>query len=164
MLLNQTPAEDRVAASKRTPWRETDTPAMAVYTDDEAADDQEGNLLERILQLQVEGKVVAPPDVAVEDAIDAFIADVERLLRVDTSLQGTASKSELVRTEIDVDPMAAQPVGHFRLTYLVTYHTFAPEADDVTIDSFKKADVRYDLEGNELPADESHDVVTLEGG
>jgi len=161
-LLNQTIAEDRVEATRKVPWRPSELPALAIYTLEEtvapASVETAPRELERRLQLALEGAVRV--DAAVDDALDAFAVEIERAIHADDTLGGTASDAVLEGTEV-LGPFADgdQLVAVIRLTYGVTYYTYAPEAGDDDLDDFKTADVHYDLKGEQEPANQAEDLV-----
>jgi hypothetical protein len=164
-LRNQTAAEERVKATRVWPWRSKDLPAIAVYTLSESVNPESAQTapreLERTVELAIEAAVKLGEDV--DDVLDGLALEIERAMHADWTLGDTAADSVLQSTDVTVVPDGDQDVGLLRIVYRVWYYTHAPEAEDVTLDSFTNANIRYDLGGEQHAENEAQDALTLEG-
>jgi len=164
-LRNKTSAEDRVAETRILPWRRHQLPGIAVYTLSETVDEASAQTapreLERTVQLAIEAAVRYSDDV--DDALDSLAEEIERVIHADDTLGGNASDCVLSATEVDIVGDADQMIGAIRLTYNVKYYTYAPAAEDVELDAFRKAHIRYNLGSQQNAQDEAVDVVEVDG-
>lgn len=162
-LVGKTSAGARVYETRVVPWARMSLPVLAVYTLKESVDPTSRasapRELARSAELVVEGVVEAGENV--DDALDELALEVERALHADPTFAGTASDSILASTDLEVGEEGGKPVGFFRLTYTVTFYTYAPEAADVPLQDFATADVRHELGGNVHPDNQAHDVVAV---
>jgi hypothetical protein len=159
LLAANTAAAERVYETRVIPHRRTELPALAVYAVEESVEDDGETApreLKRTLQLAIEGAVSGAQNV--DDLMDAIAFEVEQALHADETLAGTAADSLLSSTELEVVADGDTLIGLLRLIYAVTY--FAYPVASAELDDFNTANIRYDLEGEQAPADETIDVVT----
>ncbi|MFH0750669.1 MAG: hypothetical protein V2B17_02420, partial [Chloroflexota bacterium] len=90
-----TSAEQRVFASRMTPYQRVGLPAVSVYTLSETSDDQQTapRELKRAAQLVIEA--VLEQTAEVDDALDAMALELERALHADPTFGGACSDSTL---------------------------------------------------------------------
>lgn len=159
LLRGQTPAEDRVLASRVVPWRVNQLPAIAVYAlreqVDPVSESRAPRVLTRMVDLAIEAALIW--DQTIDDAIDGMALAIERALHADDTLADTAAGSLLQSTTVDLSAEGQAPIGLLTLVYRVTYETGAPEAADVTLDDLATVDVRTNVGGVEPVLDEVQD-------
>lgn len=162
-LTGRTAASARVFRSRQTAWRKIDLPAVCVYTLEESVDPKSrqssARTLERVLQLAVEG-VVEPGD-DVDERLDALAWEIERAMHADETFGGLVVDSLLSNTEPGIVADGDRVMGAIRLVYTVWFDTEAPLPEDMALDDFRRADIRYDLDGEQAPADQRSDTITL---
>lgn len=128
LVAGNTSADDRVARTKKTPWRSKELPAISVYTVSESvAVDASRSLprvLNRNLDVTVEGTLKLTDDI--DDALDDFAEEIEAVMKADPTFGGAAVDSILSDTSFSFDLNAEQPVGCVSLTYAVLYVTEEP--------------------------------------
>lgn len=163
LIAASTAAGARVEATREIPRRRTDGPALGVYTPEESVASAETRTAPRehtrALTLVVEGIVSGAS--GVDDALDALALEVEDALDADDTFGRKAAESSLASTDLEVVEDGDRTVGLIRLTYTVTYYTFAPREVDAP-DAFVSAGVKYDLNGSVIPQDQAEDNVELE--
>ena len=150
-LVNQTIAGERVATTRKIPWRAKDLPAIGVYSLVEPVDADSAHTapreLTRRLQLAIEAAIRADSD-TIDDDLDAIALEIERAIAADDTLGGTAGDAVLANTEFEFGEQGDQEIGVVRLTFAVTYFTHAPDADDVALVDLKTVDTKFtDLDG-----------------
>lgn len=165
-LAGNTSAGERVYRSRILPWEAVELPALAVYTLEESVDTEASAAtapreLERSYRVAIEGGVMAAEDV--DDAVDTLAQEVETAMHADCYLAGSAADSILESTDVELAAEGERIVGHVRLTYLVTYRTYAPAQVD-GLGDFTTADVRTNLGGAQAPEDEAQDRISLPQG
>lgn len=162
-LLRKTVAGDRVYETRAVPLRGLELPAIAVFTLQEPVDSASKNTapreLTRNLQLVIEANVKAGQNV--DDAIDAMALEIERAIDADETFGGVASDAVLSNTEMDTDERGDQLIGVLTLTYAVTYFTRPCDSAVPKLADFDRMDVKTNLSGDVLPADESEDSVEI---
>lgn len=158
-LLLKTAASDRVFETRLVPYKKMELPAVAVYTLEESVEPDSKTTapreLTRTLKLAVEACVREGDNV--DDAMDAITLDVERAMHADETFGGACGRSVLASTDLTVTEIGDQPVGLALLTYTITYYTFAPDAADVALNDFARANIRTNLSGTVNPANEAED-------
>lgn len=162
----RTLAADRVYETRILPLERQQLPAIAVYAEKETVDprskDNAGEL-QRDLSLVIDGIVEA--GLNVDDAIDDLAKQIECAMNIDMTF-GVAEvgNSILSSTETDIGVSGAKPIGMVRLTYAVTYYTPVPDVDCApALSDFTQADVKWDLENTQAPADQAEDTFNPEG-
>ncbi len=157
----RTAAALRVYATRVLPWKRGELPAIAVYMLEESVAPESKATAPRELtrnaQLAIEAAVKAGDNV--DDALDAIALEIERAIHSDETLAGTASDAVLATTELNVAEDGERLVGFVRLTYSVTYYTYAPEAADVVLDDLTTVNIRTSLGGTVAPADQAEDLL-----
>lgn len=169
MLLNKTAAGTRVLESLTPPWRPNQLPAIAIYDPSESVREESAKSAPRELERS--------PLIAVDCALkatDAFVTglggnlnkalnrmadQVERALNIDDTLAGNISDMWLADTEKTLLHSGDQMIGVITLTYRVKYFRFAPLAEDVPLDDFDTADIRYSLSDAVHPDNQAHDLL-----
>lgn len=140
-------------------------PCISLYAIDEKTKDESKNTaprkLKRDLNLGVEALIQASPSGDVDDQIDALCVQIEREMHRDPTFGGVCVDSILSGTDIEVSAEGKTEIGNVRLTYLVTYHTLAPDPADVTLDNFNSAQVRTNLANEVDPDEEAEDEIDL---
>lgn len=159
MLLGNTAAGDRVYRTRVVPLRKQELPVIVVYCSGEAIDAEwrqsYPRQLRREIELVVEGWVQVADDRA-DDALDALALEIEAALGADTSLQGAATDSILLGTELVTGSEGDREMGIITLRYRVDHQDDAP-TPDVAVDDFLVAGATYDLAGAQAPADQVQD-------
>lgn len=114
----------RVYPSRLTPLRDADLPCLLVMTNDEeiAGADVHGVLQERTLRLAV--RAVAKVSGALDDTLDAMVAEVETALYAQT-FGGLAKSVNLAAISIEMEDALEKQAGFAELAYTVTYYTAA---------------------------------------
>jgi hypothetical protein len=156
-----TPAQNRVSETRVFEWKVSELPAISVYTLDETVEPESETTapreLTRILLLGVEFSVEAGTNP--DDAVDAMCQQVERAMHKDETFGGACGRSILQSTEIVVQK-STKLIGNVLLVYRVKYYTYAPEAEDTTLDAFESAGVEYKVTGPTMPdADDIEDEI-----
>lgn len=163
LLAANTAAGTRVEATREIPRRRAEGTSLGVYTPEESIVSTETRTAPRehtrSLQLVVEGIVQGAS--GVDDALDALALEVEDAFDADDTLGGTAAESALVSTDLETMEDGARTAGLIRLTYAVTYYSFAPR-EVAAPDAFLLANVKHDLNGTTHPADQAEDNVEPE--
>lgn len=173
-LTGKTVAADRIRASRRSPFRGVDLPAIVAYTpDDTITEDSKTTAptnLERHITLVIEAAVAVTEfaTTKADDAADALAREIEVLLEQAAWLDGITndviglkpSYAALQHTKLELLEEGEQPVAFAVLTYRVCVFDRMLDAN-ADLDDFKTANVTYDLGGAQAPAEESIDIVTL---
>lgn len=166
LLLNATAAEARVHATRVLPYQASQVlPVIAIYTPDEDVDDDSWSTapleLTRNLSLIIEGWV--SPGENADNAMDDLAKEIEDAMDSDLYLGGAIAKRKLVKTETEVLEESDRQLGWFAMTYEVTYRTLAPEPPaDGEMDDFNTAGTAYNQGGEQAPADEASDEITVQ--
>lgn len=163
-LLNQTAAGAHVYESRMAPLNKHELPSIIVYTESEAVTEDSKSTapreLDRRLVLAIEVAVRASEDV--DDDLDDLAVQIEKALHLDPTLGDKVSDLILASTEIELFEESKGRIGAMKLLYNVRYFTYAPEADDVTLDAFETADIKTNLGNSQHADDQAHDVVEPE--
>lgn len=150
-LTGATAAGTRVKGTRVEPQRNTQLPAIGVYTLSEEVDAQSAGTapreLTRDLKLEVAGWVADSSALPVDDAMDALAEQIEVAMDADRYFGDTAANSILQSTEMSVlEENAADPlIGIVKLTYTVTYRNFAGVTSPA--DDFDRAGVTTKRDG-----------------
>lgn len=163
-LTGATAAGARVFKARVVPFKQSELPAVAVYTPDEEVETSRSSApreLERSLQLVIEGVTESGAPSDVDDSADELALEIEAAIDSDTTLNGTATDVLLSRTESDSFAESGKNHGLVRLTFTVYYETYAPMTAPAA-DDFNTADIRHDLSGEQDTADQAHDRVTVQ--
>lgn len=154
------------------PWHE-ELPVILIYPRSESASEYATapRELERDLDLAIEIVATGPEEndelnspganKSLEDILDDISEQIENILDVDDSLQGTADSSTLENTEFEYDSSGGQPIGSCRLTYGVTYYTMSPrniDGQDANND-FTSSNVKYNISEIDENTREAEDTV-----
>jgi hypothetical protein len=124
LVAANTAAEDRVFPSREVPWRRTQLPGLAVYTLEEAVNEQElianpGASL-RVLQLGL--LAVVEVTERMDDAIDALCLEVEAAVAKAEGFGIEAVISVRMRdTKIEIAEDQGRPLGVASLRYEIQY-------------------------------------------
>lgn len=165
LLTGHTAAEARVVPCRRNPLRQSDLPAISVYTIDETVDDESAATAPRELTRRLEVVVQSwvPVTASIDDDMDALALEIETAMHADPFLGGAVGDSILKATNLRIDPEGKEPVGVVTMTYEVTYRTLAPEPPaESELDDFRRADTRFNLGGEQAVADQAEDLVTVQ--
>lgn len=163
-LLGKTAAGARVAETRMSPWRRPELPAISVYSLEEAVDAGSKLTAPRELTRNLQLAVVAGVEggANVDDAMDSIAEEIERALHADPYLGDTCGDLVLASTELGIDEDGTRPIGYVRLTFAVTYRTWAPDAADATLPAdFATAHIETSLGGTAAPADRAVDDVAV---
>lgn len=164
LLSGATAADARVFKAREVSFKQSELPAVAVYTPDEEVETTRSTApreLERTLQLVVEGVTESGSPSDVDDAADDLSEEIEAALDADPTLGGTATDTLLVRTESDTFSQTGKNHGLVRLTFTVFYETYAPMTAPAA-DDFNTADIRHNLGGEQDTDDQANDRVTVQ--
>lgn len=162
-----TRAEGRVQAERSTPWQPGELPAISVTTLREDVDRDSAMSAPRILDVELE--LVIDAGLRVTSGLaaerDAFALEIERvmdgLLQEPGPFAGEVARAMYVSTECVRAVEADKEIGIARLTYEVRYRKAVPE-DPPTLADLEQIRVKYNLRGEQAPADQTEDHVTLE--
>lgn len=159
-LTGATAAGSRVLDMQEVPYR-GGLPAISVYVLTEDVDSEERTSpreLKRNPDLVIEGVVQVVSGVSVANTLDALALEIEGAIHADATIGGTVDDAILVRTDLGTQTDGEQKIGVVKLTYRVTYYTYADTY--VPPDDFETADVRYNLSNTVHPDDEARDTFT----
>jgi hypothetical protein len=163
-LIGHTDAGTRVSETRMEPLKVSELPAVSVYSENEVVSPDSKNTapreLARDLDLAVVGWVRATADV--DDALDALALQIERVMHADSTFGGVASDSLLSSTETGIKVDGDRPMGAVKMVYTVRYYTYAPEAADTVLDDLKTVDVKYTVNGQTTPAEDT--LLNLDQG
>ena len=96
-----------------------------------------------------------------EDILDDICEQVENLLDVDDSLQGTADSAVYQNTEFEFDSSGGSPIGSARITYGITYITSSPRSTIGQLNTdkdFVDNEIKFNI-GDDENTRESTDIV-----
>jgi len=157
--------ETKIFASRVMPIQEDQLPAMTIYCEDEEVDLRSHTTapleLERLPVLSVCAHLAVTADGNIDDDLDDYCRAMERVISLDDQLRGTVESCKLIRTDTAISGSGNTLVGTARLSYLVKYYEGAPRAEDVELDDFDRADIRYNTGGDQEAGDQAHDRVGL---
>ena len=148
-LLHQTPAFDRVFLSRVLPLRPLELPAVCVYVLDETVDPESRSTapreLARTLRLSIEATLEFEDDLDAQ--LDAVSLAIEKAIHADPTFGGKASDTILSSTDLLLGggEKGEKPFGLARLTYAITYYTWAVEEIDEPLDDLKTVEIRTSL-------------------
>jgi hypothetical protein len=136
-LVGKTDAGDRVYANRVLPHRKLRLPAISIYTLSESATDNLSAPREyqRKMVLAVEAAVSSLDDV--DDTVDVLAEQIEIAMDAEPTFGGVCSDCKMTGTEVEVLMDGDRPVGALRISYEVTYYTYAPDAANVTLDDLE---------------------------
>jgi hypothetical protein len=162
-LVNQTDAGARVYESRMAPLRKGGLPAIIVYTVSESVEESSRHTAPRILDrhVQVAVEVATKASDNVDDLLDDLAVQIEKALDKDPTLGNKANDVFLTSTEIELFEEQSERIGAMKMVYDVWYSTNAPDASDIVLDDFDKADVKYDLGGTQEDTNQANDRVNL---
>lgn len=134
------PANGRVYENRMKALWEVELPAANIYTRNESAEifNQGPREYKRTLNLLID--VVVKADDNVDDTVDELTRKIEKALFINETLDGVVSDTVLGDTEIELDVEGRNPIAVARMTWVVTYYTFAPGDGDIPeLDDFQTA-------------------------
>lgn len=157
-----TSAESRVMSTRVTPFWESELPAINVYNGTDRADvfDQAPRRLKHDFSLIIECVADATSD-GLDDTLDDMAREVERVLSVNDTLEGTCADILLNNTETTIRENGDRFIGAARMEFRVEYYTNWPNAVDLGLDDFETLDVNYDL-NEQAASDQAVDIVKFE--
>lgn len=164
LLKGKTVAGAQVDTTRIDTWRDSELPALSVYTSEEFVDDEESqDTSPRELKRQVDVEIVGAVGASerMDDAMDALALEIETVMHADPFLGGVAADSILTETEAKVHNEGKRLIGIVVLTYRVTYRTLAP-VEAPTLDDFITADARTRIVGITDPIQDGHDTVLVQ--
>ena len=125
-LKNKTIAADRVFTQRQTPLFESELPCLLIYTEAENVERflQSPRELKRKLSVILEGIVQARDNI--DDTLDHFAAQIEKILHRNPTLDDHVSDSQLTQTTIHVNAQGNQLTGSIVLTYEFIYYDRIP--------------------------------------
>lgn len=133
------PALGRVFENRMKPIWEAELPAVNVYGINESAEIFNVAPREYKRTLAVRIDVVVKADENTDDAIDALTRKIEKILFMNETLDGVVSDVVLGDTEMELDTDGRSLTGLARMTWLVTYFTFAPGDEALeNLDDFER--------------------------
>lgn len=150
-LTGATAAGSRVKGTRVEPQRNTQLPAIGVYTLSEEVDAQSASTapreLKRDLKLEVAGWVADSSALPIDDAMDALAEQIEAAMHADPYFGDTAGDSILQSTEMSVlEENAADPlIGIVKLTYTVTYRAIV--GTTTPTDDYLRTGTTTDIDG-----------------
>ena len=170
-LVNQTLAGARVFTTRFVSMKASIVPYVCIYTLQEAVDPESvktaprelKRLMDMIIELTIKAtdQIVSDNGGNIDDALDDFADQVERRISVDDTLKGLASDVVYMGVDqINIREEGDQLYITAPLLFRGTYYRDAPLAEDLPLDDFSTADVRYNLGGQMDEANEAHDVLT----
>jgi len=120
------PALGRVFENRMKPMWEVEMPAANIYTKNESAEifNVAPREYKRTLNLFLDVYVKA--DDAADDTIDLLTRKIEKALFVNETLDDVVSDTVLGDTEIELDVDGRSVQALARMTWVITYFTFAP--------------------------------------
>lgn len=166
LVAADTDAESRVYSTRYIPLEETALPAISCYFDDETVSEDSSQTAPRELTRTTDFAVEAWINIAglanLDDALDAFCEQIEIAMHEDDSFGLDDVETSLSGTTFVYSHVGNKALAMARLVYRLTYHTWAPYAEDAPLDPFDAADIRYDIPGagDVLVEDAAHDTLT----
>lgn len=162
-----TRAQGRVEKERSIPWQPGELPAISVTTPREDVDRDSALTAPRVLdvelQLVIDAGLRIGPDLA--DERDAFAKEIERVLEKlceEPNPFGALVKSAIyVGTECVLSSEGDKSIGLARLNYEIQYRKAVPE-EPKTLADLEEIRLKYNLNGEQEPADQAEDHVTLE--
>lgn len=156
----RTDARNRVFKSRHAPVRQSELPAINVYTESESVKPGSESTAPRELTRTVTVAIEAWAQMTenVDDALDELALQIETAMDLDLELAGTAFQCVLNSTEIGITTNSERPMGVVHLEYAVTFHTDLRIADPV--DLFDTATVGYSVIPAMPAADRANDSIT----
>ncbi len=120
------PTAGRVFENRMKPIWEAELPAANIYGINESAEIFNVAPREYKRTLNVRIDVVVTADANTDDSIDALTRKIEKVLFQNETLDGIVSDVVLGDTEMELDTDGRSLTGLARMTWIVTYFTFAP--------------------------------------
>lgn len=163
-LVSKTAAGARVFPTRVLPLRTLELPALAVFirleeVDVEGSQNTAPLELDRTADVTIEGYVQG--NEGVDDALDALSEEVEAALRADITFGGTAARSLLARTELEVVDEGDKLRGLAQWTLRVQY--FSAWTGGEAPDSLERAGATWDVAAGDQHADDrAQDVAEVE--
>lgn len=162
-LVGKTVAGVRVFSTRVIPLKTLELPALAVFVRLEEVDVEESQNtapleLDRMADVVVEGYISGGGNV--DDALDALSLEVEAAMGEDITFGGTAARSLLARTELEVVDEGDRLRGLAQWTYRVQYFSYVTTAEPV--DDLERAGATWDVAaGGQHPDDRAEDLVEV---
>lgn len=124
LLSGETGAGADVFAQRVLPVGKDKNAFCNVYLPDEtsSAISMEPVRLQRSASLKIIGVFKSSPE-TIDDILDGFSVDVEKLMAVDRKFSGLVHESGLTSTRLTYDIEGEQVAGQITLDYLAVYHT-----------------------------------------
>lgn len=173
-LITPIVAAGKVQASRVVRWLPRDLPAIAIWTAEEAVDEDSRTTapreLTRNLQLVIESAMVvdSKEDLddevpAIDDDLDDLAEAIERTVHRDETFGGVTSDCILSGTVIDLFEEGSNIIASMRMTWDVKYYTMAPEPEDVQLDNFERANIKQTPHPSTDDTAPREDLVELPG-
>lgn len=143
ILLDKTPARERVRIGRSVPTQAEDLPTLLVYTQGETVSrfDEAPKSYRRNMNLVIECLEAGDTDDDLDSRLEELGEKVEELIEADETFGGLINKVELSSTSYQTEPDGQSPIGSLVLGFNVDFFTF-PKAHEA-IDDFKRADVDW---------------------
>lgn len=167
-LLNQTLAEERVHLNRVIPLFDkswfSELPAILIYTRSEASEVNLSAPLEyrRVTSVAVELLASMTEGDGVDNTLDDMSDIVERILLQDETLVGIVSNFVLASSNMELRGDGEVTVAAISMDFQATWYQNEPREDfNNSLPDLRTVDVDYSLAGNQDPADQTHDTITL---
>ena len=172
-LAGNTAAEENVSTNRFNEIRPNQTAVITIYMTSEEVDPasrlsapreltRNANVVIECILKKRQNELVDVADGNMDDAMDAFLVQVEKAMYADETFGGTCSDCILASTEIEKLPEGDQPIIAALLTYAVRYFTYAPDEDAAELDDFVTATAEHNLGGDQHVDDRANDTLTVQ--
>lgn len=161
LIAGATVAGSRVYASRYLPLRRNETPALAVYLNDEDIDADSWEsapvLYVREPEVVIQGWVEATVGEDIDDLLDDLALEVEDIVAADDNVAGI-ERIRLASTSKEVTTDGDRLMGVVLIRYVARYRQLAIETAP-TLDDFETANVTHDV--SRLDPDVSPEVDSV---
>lgn len=143
LLVDQTDAGSKVFAGRKRPFRESDLPAIVIYTEDESPEKWNESLeYKRSLQATIEVHVKGSQSESIDDVLDDYAEAIETILVPNYTLDDLVNSLEMGDQDIALaNEDGAYIAGRLKMTFPIEYFTqYEPE----NVDAFEKTVTTYD--------------------
>jgi len=121
LLDGETEAGSNVYVNRETSLWQSELPAILIYTNQESSVPNSINLKRYIRTLELKIEVKVEESEAVDEEIDALLAEIEEIVSENISLSGTVLSTKQISTEIEFDTSGEKPLGVGTLTFECQY-------------------------------------------
>lgn len=172
LLNGNTSVGSNVSKNRLIPIDHKNLPFIVVYTaaEDVVEFNKAPRDILRTLSLVIEIAATDTDADTLQDTLDDYADEVEKIMFVDHTLDGTCDDQILQQVELDFNGDGSQPIAMCRMVFAVKYLSNVPESldeqtDVANIQDFKGANVEYNIGHNNSSPDEqieAEDTIDVE--